>query len=349
MQFVTARKRAQQIAHRQGIYDFTHLGRNHFVKQEPEMRPKEEDEDDGAGEERDAISLASSDNIIVHRPGTKTATRTGRIVAKKRIRKRSPDLPDGTRRSHAKYTGPPKPPKAKVARKSRSKKQHVASPVPTPSPSPEPEELSSPPPPRREERPRPAKGLLFGGASFARKTAPSRPRSISMEREDDSVPAVDGSGINSDDDEESEEEEVVETGGATHDKEPSLGDDMLDEIPSLCSGILWREYVFLASPDDDDAAPATPARRPPHDWLDECELRLSNMLFAAGPERTKDCLEPVLKTFPRQADPVIKALTDLALWMIRKGPWRTKREEMGLLGEILGLQDKGKYWRGGGF
>lgn len=126
-----------------------------------------------------------------------------------------------------------------------------------------------------------------------------------------------------------------------------LDEDMLDEIHRLSSTILWREYLTL--PNEDDSNITAGSKKPPQDWLDECDSRLSSMLTAAGPDEIKKYLEPVLAAFPRQSEQILKNLTEMAHWMVRKGPWRGKRAELGLLGEVFGFEDKGSYWQGDGF
>lgn len=130
--------------------------------------------------------------------------------------------------------------------------------------------------------------------------------------------------------------------------EQPLDQAMLDEILHLCSTVLWKEYVSLPSPDDDeDNITATP-QKPLSDWLEECELRMINMITAAGPEQTRSYLESALDAVPRDTDAIVESLYELATWVVRKGVWRGKRAELGLLAEIVGMVDKGHYWQGSG-
>jgi hypothetical protein len=78
------------------------------------------------------------------------------------------------------------------------------------------------------------------------------------------------------------------------------------------------------------------------------EARMSILLTAAGPQQMAIYLHPVLEKFPRDPDAVLQALRDLAAWIVSKGSLRGRRSQLGVLLEVLGLDDKGAHWKGAG-
>jgi hypothetical protein len=126
----------------------------------------------------------------------------------------------------------------------------------------------------------------------------------------------------------------------------NLDPALVGEIRTLSSTILWNEYISIPGPDD--AGTATQPSTPPQEWLTEMESRLSTLLAHAGPQQMAIYLNPALGTFPRDTDMVLQALRDLAVWICSKGSLRGRRNQLGLLLEVLGLDDKGRHWQGVG-
>lgn len=126
-----------------------------------------------------------------------------------------------------------------------------------------------------------------------------------------------------------------------------------DEVNHLCATTLWREYCSIPMPSDDssdeDAPPKSqpPASAiPPPDWLADCQDKLLKLLTACGQEKTAAYLQPVLAAWPRQNALIMKALRDLALEEINNGSYKGKRRRLGVVLEVLGLEEKGRFFKG---
>ncbi|KJY00218.1 hypothetical protein TI39_contig339g00025 [Zymoseptoria brevis] len=127
--------------------------------------------------------------------------------------------------------------------------------------------------------------------------------------------------------------------------EPALA----NEVRTLSSTILWAEYLSIPRPDDgEDEVPLRKPSSPPPEWLAEMESRLAVLLTSAGPEYMGIYLNPSLSVFPREPDVVLQALRELATYIVSKGSLRGKRSQLGLLLEVLGMEDKGSRWNGAG-
>lgn len=124
----------------------------------------------------------------------------------------------------------------------------------------------------------------------------------------------------------------------------TIDPSLRDEVLNLCSTILWKEWVAIPSPIDEEEIP--PAL-PPADWLLEAQDRLLELITAAGTDLTAAYLQPVLAAWPRKNAAIVGAIRDLATDQISQGVYKGKRGELGLLLEILGLEEKGSVWDGG--
>ena len=135
---------------------------------------------------------------------------------------------------------------------------------------------------------------------------------------------------------------------ATSSKAPQAAEtidpSLRDEVLNLCSTVLWKEWVAIPSPIDEDEIP--PAL-PPADWLHEAQERLLELVTATGPDLTTAYLQPVLAAWPRKNTAIVGAIRGLANNQISRGVYKGKRGELGLLLEILGLEEKGSVWDGG--
>lgn len=118
-----------------------------------------------------------------------------------------------------------------------------------------------------------------------------------------------------------------------------------DEVNHLCITVLWREYCSIPMPNEDEPAtnPATGPAAP--DWLAECQVRLMSLLTSAGQQQTTKYLAPALAAWPRQNHQIMKALRELAIEEIFYGSFRKKRKQLGLVLEVLGLEEKGSVWK----
>ncbi|KAF2217608.1 hypothetical protein CERZMDRAFT_89569 [Cercospora zeae-maydis SCOH1-5] len=130
-------------------------------------------------------------------------------------------------------------------------------------------------------------------------------------------------------------------------KHEPLSQAMHDEVRTLCSTILWSAYCELPDPNDpDDYMRLNRVKSPPpSNWLAEAEKRVTIMFEAAGQEKISEYLRHEFSAWPRNNVNIMKALRDFAMWMRITGPFRRARRELGLLNEILGFDEKGRYWQ----
>lgn len=127
---------------------------------------------------------------------------------------------------------------------------------------------------------------------------------------------------------------------------PQYDPALRDEVNHLCSTVLWREYCSIPFPDEEEPPTQNPGPAP-QDWLSDCQDRLMNLLTAAGQQQTSTYLAPALVAWPRQSHQIMKALRELALEEIFRGSYKGKRKQLGVVLEVLGLEEKGTIWKGG--
>lgn len=127
---------------------------------------------------------------------------------------------------------------------------------------------------------------------------------------------------------------------------------MRGEVLQLCHTVLWEEYRQMPDAEDDEEGlepivakeplPVTP----PTAWVDEMSTRMLALFQAAGQAETSKHMTPVLAAFPRQQQSILKALRDLTADQLRYGALKGKRKQMGVLLEVVGLEEKGRMWKG---
>ena len=118
-----------------------------------------------------------------------------------------------------------------------------------------------------------------------------------------------------------------------------------DEVNHLSANVLWREYCSIPFPDEDEQDQIQPTNQAPQDWLANCQTNLMNLLVAAGQEQIQTYLAPALASFPRQNSQIMKAIRELALEQIFRGSYKGKRKQLGVVLEVLGLEEKGTVWK----
>ena len=126
-------------------------------------------------------------------------------------------------------------------------------------------------------------------------------------------------------------------------REP-IDEAMKDEVRALCSTTLWDVYCDLPDPNESNDGFDNPKIPPPADWLAEAEKRLTIMFEASGRAKINEYLRAEFQAWPRNSMNIMRSLRDFANWARVKGPFRRARKDLGLLEEILGYADKGKYW-----
>ena len=112
----------------------------------------------------------------------------------------------------------------------------------------------------------------------------------------------------------------------------------------MCSTTLWDVYCDLPDPNESNDGFDNPKIPPPADWLAEAEKRLTIMFEASGRAKINEYLRAEFQAWPRNSMNIMRSLRDFANWARVKGPFRRARKDLGLLEEILGFADKGKYW-----
>ncbi|CAK4031855.1 Hypothetical predicted protein [Lecanosticta acicola] len=120
-----------------------------------------------------------------------------------------------------------------------------------------------------------------------------------------------------------------------------------DEVPILCSSVLWKEWVALHSPERREALAQAAA---PAEWHAEMQKRMLWLIKKAGAESTIRYLKPVLQTWPRRNHEILRAITDLVHEFVhREEARRIKRKKLGLLLEVIGWENLYTYtrWKGG--
>ena len=134
----------------------------------------------------------------------------------------------------------------------------------------------------------------------------------------------------------------------------SEAEALQQNIRTLCEGAMWKTYCDLPGSDAPEAvreatktefnytqACMVPVSKAPDSWVDEMALCIGKMLEASG---TQKALE-LLKAQADVARP-LKMWREEAVRLLHHGGFKRKREELGVLLEVLGLEEKGKFWKG---
>ncbi|KAF2723266.1 hypothetical protein K431DRAFT_301864 [Polychaeton citri CBS 116435] len=122
-------------------------------------------------------------------------------------------------------------------------------------------------------------------------------------------------------------------------------------------GGLWRHYCQLPKENATDALVQItkmgwkddayqPEHEAPEEWLEELQERLEKTLLHPSNEPRFDGL------FPAEAESIKDVFTLLSLWrkeavfQLHHGLLKGKKEQLGLLAELFGLDPVGTYWKG---
>lgn len=129
------------------------------------------------------------------------------------------------------------------------------------------------------------------------------------------------------------------------------------ELRESITPLLWRHYCLL--PDSDATTTAVnkacelkfedgrmvPAQPPPASWAKAVDSNLKIMMGACGKSLTDVIRGPgfwkkemMMRTLP--------PLQEIATKLIHHGAWKGQRKNLGVLGEVLGLEMKGTVWKG---
>ena len=127
-------------------------------------------------------------------------------------------------------------------------------------------------------------------------------------------------------------------------------------ITIFCKNVLWKIYCQLPSGEANravteltsmyyDNGRMIPIHPAPQEWINMTAVRMFNLVNAAGNEKLREYQGPDgagLKYDERS----MVAWRKLTVWMLHHGPYKRKREELGVLAEVLGLEEKGRIWKG---
>ena len=119
---------------------------------------------------------------------------------------------------------------------------------------------------------------------------------------------------------------------------------------------IWRHYCDLNSGSASSAVIAAtrmeykqgrmvPVHAAPQTWVEELQARVNKMMQVAGP-KLADFVTSSETFGPQTTESVLRQWRALAMYLVHHGPYKGKRSELGLLGEVIGLEEKGTYWTG---
>ncbi|KAK5172338.1 uncharacterized protein LTR77_003976 [Saxophila tyrrhenica] len=129
-----------------------------------------------------------------------------------------------------------------------------------------------------------------------------------------------------------------------------------EEMRELYEVTLWNRYCALPNPEnlhpyvveatqteyDEVEDKMLPLYNAPQPWLDEVIGRVDAMMDDAGPEMVSYCMQGA-KGVKDPHEKLLIQWRELAVWCSNHGPYRGQREQLGVLAEVLGLQEKGTY------
>lgn len=134
----------------------------------------------------------------------------------------------------------------------------------------------------------------------------------------------------------------------------NLHEVFLRDIPA---NALWRQYCIL--PDgiatNADVLKATevefgsyrvePVNAVPEVWVREFKYRLGRLLDAATSDG--QVVRLMAKQWEKDVGLALRHVGDIAREVLHHGSYKGKRARLGLLAEVLGLSEKGTFWKGG--
>ncbi|KAK3714729.1 hypothetical protein LTR37_007709 [Vermiconidia calcicola] len=124
------------------------------------------------------------------------------------------------------------------------------------------------------------------------------------------------------------------------------------EANELYKTVLWRQYCILPNENAPQAViratetkfsegTMRPIYSPPWAWVVEVMQNIEDMREVTGNEMEECLARPDADTPVNER--ILTPWRELAVWLLHHGPYKGRREKLGLLGEVLGLEVKGKY------
>ena len=125
------------------------------------------------------------------------------------------------------------------------------------------------------------------------------------------------------------------------------------EANELYKTVLWRQYCILpneyapqaviqATETKFSEGTMRPIHSPPWAWVVEVMQNIEDMREATGNEMEESLARPDADTPVNER--ILTPWREVAVWLLHHGSYKGCRERLGLLGEVLGLEVKGKYW-----
>lgn len=129
-----------------------------------------------------------------------------------------------------------------------------------------------------------------------------------------------------------------------------------DRVRNLVSTTLWKHYCNLptgfateriveATRTKYENGAMVPINPAPSDWVDQVQAELKSMINAAGEAANNFIMGPEPHTAPAE-EAVLVYWRELAVWLMHFGPYKGKTRDLGLLAEVLGVAEKGTFWKG---
>ncbi|KAK5120387.1 hypothetical protein LTR85_006326 [Meristemomyces frigidus] len=136
----------------------------------------------------------------------------------------------------------------------------------------------------------------------------------------------------------------------------SLARRQQHNVTDFCEKVLWKLYCQLPAGEASaavreltsmyyDNGKMISIHPAPKEWVAEIRSRLVKMTAAAGEEKIGEMRGPDGASL-RYNEQSMVAWRKLAVWMLHHGPYKKKRAELGVLAEVLGLEEKGRVWKG---
>lgn len=121
----------------------------------------------------------------------------------------------------------------------------------------------------------------------------------------------------------------------------------------FCETYLWSHYCLLPhgsataavreiTATYNNEGKVKPIHPAPHDWTTTVVIQLQKMILSAGNAKETEYFQNGIRYNQRY----LAATRELAVWMLHHGKYKGQLQTMGLLAEVLGLEEKGTFWKG---
>lgn len=129
-----------------------------------------------------------------------------------------------------------------------------------------------------------------------------------------------------------------------------------EELQKVVMQLLWRQYCLLPGSDAPAAVKEActlkyeggrmvPKKPAPAGWDGEIQANLEKLMGACGKKLVDLAKEPSSAAEDMNVR-VLVPLREFAMQLLHRAAWRGKRRRLGVLGEVLGFEEKGTVWKG---